>query len=198
VPSSSAPPLVAPPPRRRVPRDRFASSLSVGGSAGVGSPLGFLGAFVEYRPWRWISVNAGGGLGGTFGPAVAASLYLDPIGTRGWALGAGVSFSHNFSYVHGTIIEGRPPLPAGTNWVSVELETQFRTSRHWFIRIGVGRAFMLDTQAFNIATAAELETISLPSIPGVSPVDAIRAAANNDNLFGTWFVHIDVAPSWRL
>jgi hypothetical protein len=184
-------------PRHRRHRDRFTNTISVGGTLVAGSPLGVAGAFLEYRPVRWVSASVGGGFGGTFGPAVAATLYVDPVVTRVWALGVAGSISHNFSYVHGEVMPGRPPLPDGTNWVSVELQTQLRPSRGWFIRLGVGYAFLLNTSDFHIASESELGQVSLPSFPVASPVDAVRAAARGDT-FGTWFVHLDFAPAWRL
>ena len=183
--------------RRRARRDRFTNTVSLGGTAGVGSPLGLLGAFVEYRPARWFALGGGGGLGGSFGPAAGATAYLDPIVTRGFAMGVGGSLSHNFSYVHGTVVEGRRPLPSGTNWASVEVEMQVRPSRHVFVRVGFGRGFLLDTAAFRLGSEAELAQVHLPTLPGVSPVDAIRAAARGEQL-GVWFVHLDVAGVWRL
>lgn len=185
-------------PRARRPRrDRFRNTISLGASAGIGGPLGVAGAFLEYRPWSWIAISAGGGAGGSFGPAVAGTLYLDPIRTRGWALGIGGSVSHNFSIVTGEVIPGRRPLPGGTNWLSAEVQTQFRPSRHLFIRVGFGRAFLLDTQAFRIGTEAELNSVNLPAFPFATPIDAVRAAARNE-AFGVWFVHVDIAPAWRL
>jgi hypothetical protein len=183
-------------PRRRH-RDRFSNTLSLGATLGAGSPLGVAGAFLEYRPVRWVSASVGGGFGGTFGPAVAATLYVDPIVTRVWALGVAGSISHNFSYVHGEVIPGRPPLPEGTNWASVELQSQIRPARGWFVRLGVGYAFLLNTSDFHIASESELGQVSLPSLPVASPVDAVRAAARGET-FGTWFVHLDFAPAWRL
>ena len=61
----------------------------------------------------------------------------------------------------------------------------------------VGRGFLLNTSDFRIGTEAELRQVTLPSIPGVSPIDAIHAAARDEGL-GVWYVHIDIAPSWRL
>jgi hypothetical protein len=194
VPTAASADPAAP---RRPRRDRFANTISFGGSAGLGSPLGLAGLFLEYRPWSWVAVQAGGGAGGSFGPAIAGTLYVDPIRTRGWALGVGGSASHNFSIFTGTPVPGRPALPAGTNWLSVEVQTQVRPSRHLFLRLGVGRAFLLDTQAFRLGTEAELNSVNLPSFPLPTPIDAVRAAAR-DEAFGVWFVHLDLAPVWRL
>jgi hypothetical protein len=40
--------------------DRFARTVSVGTSVGVGGPRGIAGAFVELRPWRALALSAGG------------------------------------------------------------------------------------------------------------------------------------------
>ena len=89
------------------------------------------------------------------------------------------------------------PLPASTDWVSVEVQTQIRPERGWFVRFGVGYSFLLNGGAFAIASESELNQVSLPALPILSPIDAVRAAARNEQ-FGTWFVHVDIAPAWRL
>ncbi len=190
--TSNAVPRVA-----RVRRDRFANTLSLGLTMGAGSPLGWVGAFIEYRPIRWVAASAGGGFGGWFGPAFAGTVVVDPIGTRGWTLGAAVSLSHNFSWVQGQVVQGRSPLPAGTDWASVEVQTQIRPNRGMFLRFGIGRAFLLNTAAFRIVNEAELASIHLPTVPGTSPTDAIRAAARDEAL-GLWYVHLDIAINFRL
>ena len=177
-------------------RDRFRNTLSLGFTAGLASPLGVLGVFLEYRPIRWASISAGAGFGGTFGASVATSLYIDPIVVGPWALGVGGSYAHDFSYVSGVVVPGRPAIPSSTNWLSVELETQIRPTRGVFLRIGAGRAFLLDTQAFNIASVQELEAANLPVLPVSTPIDAMYAAARGQD-FGMWFIHLDVAPTWQ-
>ena len=181
----------------RVRRDRWRNTLSFGFSSGLGSPIGVAGAFLEYRPIRWTSASVGAGFGGAFGPSVAGSIYVDPIVTRVFALGVGGSFSHAFSWRSGEIVPGRAPLPPSTNWVSVEIEAQLRPTRGLFMRIGVGRAFLIDTQAFAIGTTQELDAANLPHLPFVTPVDAMYSAARHEDL-GVWYVHFDIAPVWRL
>ncbi len=196
--TSASAETIAPAPRHRRPRrDRWRNTISLGFTIGGGSPLGALGMFLEYRPIRWASLSAGGGFGGTFGPAVAGSAYIDPLVVGVFGLGVGASVSHNFSWVSGPIAPGRPSLPIGTNWVSVEIEAQIRPSRGVFVRLGVGRAFLLDTQAFNVGTEQELGLVNLPRFPVANPVDAVYAAARHED-FAIWYVHLDVAPTWRL
>lgn len=184
-------------PHRRSRRDRWRNTISLGFTMGGGSPLGALGTFLEYRPIRWASLSVGGGFGGTFGPAVGGSVYVDPLVVGAWGLGVGASISHNFSWRAGQMVPGRPPLPAGTQWVSVELQAQFRPSRGIFLRLGVGRAFLLDTASFDLASEQELDSVNLPRFPVASPVDAMYSAARHEDL-AIWYVHLDVAPTWRL
>ncbi|MEI8255961.1 MAG: hypothetical protein WCJ30_09855 [Deltaproteobacteria bacterium] len=189
-PGAEAAPVVR---HRRPRRDRWRNTISLGFSVGGGSPLGALGMFLEYRPIRWASLSAGGGFGGTFGPAVAGSLYVDPLVVGVFGLGVGASVSHNFSWP----IPSPVALPASTNWVSVEVQMQIRPSRGVFLRLGVGRAFLLDTQSFNVGTEQELDAVHLPRFPVASPVDAMYSAARGED-FAIWYVHLDVAPTWRL
>lgn len=173
-------------------RDRWRNTLSLGLSVGFSGPLGVLGAFVEYRPYRWVALSVGGGSGGTFGPAVAGSAYVDPLVLRAFSLGIGASWSHNFSLARGAIVPGRPNLPEGTNWASVELQAQLRPSRRVQLRLGVGRTFLLDTPSFRVASEAELSQVQLPTFPVPTPVDAVRAAARGE-VFGLWYAHFDLA-----
>jgi hypothetical protein len=183
------------PHRRR--RDRWSNTLSLGVTFGAGSPLGVLGAFLEYRPIRWVSASVGAGLGGTFGAAVGGTLYVDPIVTRVVALGVGASVSRNFAYRSGVVVQGFPPIPDHSDWFSIELESQIRPNRGLLVRIGVGYGFLLNGGDYNIATESELAYLNLPHIPVPSPIDALHAAARHEN-YGMWFVHLDLAPVWRL
>jgi hypothetical protein len=186
-------------PRRRhhVRRDRWRNTISLGLTTGAGGPLGVVGGFLEYRPIRWVSASVGAGLGGSFGPAVGGTLYVDPIVTKYVSIGIAGSYSHNFSWRSGEVIPGRPPLPAFTNWLSAEVDVQIRPTRGMFLRLGFGRAFMLDTQSFRIGTEQELDEARLPRLFFSTPIDAMYAAARNED-FGVWFVHLDIATVWRL
>jgi hypothetical protein len=67
------------------------------------------------------------------------------------------------------------------------------------LRVGVGRAWLLNTGDFRVATTTELRNAELAqdsTLPGVGPVDAARAAAEGSTL-GVWYLHLDVAPAWR-
>lgn len=178
--------------------DRFSGTWSLGASLGAGAPLGVAGAFLELRPARAISFDAGVGFGGSFGPSVAATAFVAPVTTRVFSPQVGVSLSHHFSYVHGVVVPGRAAMPSATNWLGVEVAAEFRPSRTMMFRLGVGRAFLLGTSAFALATQAEMS--SLPDnpvpLPGATPYDAVRAAALGETL-GVWFVHLDIAPTWR-
>ncbi len=185
------------PRRHRVRRDRWRNTLSLGLTTGAGGPLGVVGGFIEYRPIKWGSIAAGGGIGGSFGPAVGGTLYIDPLVTRYVSLGIAGSYSHNFAWRSGEVVPGRPGIPAHTNWLSAEVDIQVRPTRGMFLRLGAGRAFMLDTQAFNIATEQELDSANLPRFFFSTPIDAMYAAARHED-FGVWFVHLDIATTWRL
>src|SRR4051794_40017008 len=71
--------VVSAPRRHRILRDRWRNTISIGLTAGAGGPLGIVGGFVEYRPIKWVSGSVGAGMGGTFGPAVGGTLYIDPL-----------------------------------------------------------------------------------------------------------------------
>lgn len=184
--------------RRRVVRDYFSRTVSLGATVGLGSPLGLTGAFIELRPWRALGVAAGGGLGGNFGPGLAATVLLSPVGTRRWALDLEASLSHHFSYGRGlSLRDGRTP-PGSSNWVHLGVASEWRPSRSLLLRVGVGRAWLLDTAAFGLLRQSELPAAeqALDALPGATPVDAARAALAGDTL-GVWYVHVDLAPTWR-
>jgi hypothetical protein len=144
-----------------------------------------------------VSASVGGGVGGTFGPAIGGTLYVDPVVTKYVSLGIAGSYSHNFSWRSGEVLPGHPPLPAFTNWLSAEVDVQIRPTRGMFLRLGFGRAFMLDTQSFRIGTEQELDHAALPRFFFATPIDAMYAAARDEG-FGVWFVHLDIATTWRL
>lgn len=183
---------------RRVVRDRFAGTWSLGASFGVGGPRGIAGAFLEVRPVRALGFHVGAGVGGTFGPAVDAGVFVSPVGTRGWSLNIGASWSHHFSLVSGVIVPDRGALPGSTDWIHVGVASEFRPSRNLLLRIGVGRAWLLGTGGFAIAAANEVDAVraSLPVDVGTTPADAVVAASRDETL-GVWFFHVDVAPAWR-
>jgi len=186
------------PARQRVLRDRFRGTILVGATVGVGSPMGFGGGFVELRPWRAFGVSAGGGAGGAFGPAVAVSTTLAPLGGRVWALGVEGAFSHQFSYGGDLATPDGRTMPAGSNWLSAGISFEVRPSRSLMLRVGVGRSWLLNTSDFGVFRRDEIEWVAQNSTtpPGVSPLDAARAAHAGDTL-GVWYCHLDVAPSWR-
>lgn len=186
------------PARRRVVRDYFRRTVSAGATLGVGSPLGLVGGFVELRPWRAFGVAVGGGLGGSFGPSVATTLLASPIGTRRWALNVEASFSHHFSYAADFGLSGGRELPGSSNWVSLGVASEWRPNRSLLLRVGVGYSWLLDTSEFGVLRQAELPEAeqAVGFLPGVTPVDAARAAIAGDTL-GVWYVHIDIAPTWR-
>lgn len=68
--------------RARDPRDHFRCTVVVATTIGVGSPHGFGGGVVELRPWRPFGLALGGGAGGMFGPVVAVSSIVAPLGGR--------------------------------------------------------------------------------------------------------------------
>lgn len=182
---------------RRV-RDRFRSTFSLGGTIGVGSPRGVAGAFIEVRPWRAFGVSAGTGFGGAFGPSVDGTVVVSPFGTRGWALDLTASLSHQFGYASGPSTPDGRSLPTTSNWVSVGVASEWRPMRNLMVRVGAGRAFLLNTSGYGALRAAELDRMgnAVVEIPGQTPLDAARSALAGET-FGVWFVHIDLAPVWR-
>lgn len=181
--------------------DRFARSISVGASVGAGGPRGFVGAFVELRPWRALALGGGVGLGGAFGPSFDATAVLTPVGTGGWALGVSGSFSHQVMWtrsIAGLQLPAGRAVPGSSQWASLALVNEFRPSGNVMLRLSVGRAWMLNTSDFNVVRPEELPLLDAVRVdfPGATPVDAARAAANGDGL-GVWFVQLDVAPAWH-
>jgi hypothetical protein len=188
----------ADPPRRRVARDYFRRTVSVGASLGVGSPLGLTGGFVELRPWRALGASVGSGIGGNFGPSVMATVLVSPVGTRRWALDLEASLAHHFAYAAGrTFADGRA-LPGSSNWVGLGVASEWRPSRGFVVRVAVGRAWLLATSAYGVLRESELPEAqqAVALLPGATPVDAARAALAGDTL-GVWYVHLDLAPTWR-
>jgi hypothetical protein len=187
-----------PRPRVRRVRNRFERTVLVGASAGVGSPYGFAGAFVELRPWRAASLSVGGGVGGGFGPSVGAMLNLNPLGGTTWALGVEAGLSHQFTYGRDLALPDGRTMPAGSDWFSGGVVFEGRPSRFLMFRVGAGYTTMLNTGDFGIVRANELAYAEsfYDALPGVTPLDAARAALAGDTL-GTWYFHIDIAPSWR-
>ncbi|MBK8693266.1 MAG: hypothetical protein IPN17_13445 [Deltaproteobacteria bacterium] len=184
--------------RRRVARDYFRHTISLGASVGVGSPLGLTGGFVELRPWRALGVSVGGGLGGNFGPSVAATVVVSPVGTRRWALALETSLSHHVAYAQGRALSDGRELPASSNWVGVGVASEWRPSRSLLLRVAVGRSWLLDTSGYGVIRQRELTEAeqAIGFLPGVTAVDAARAAMAGETL-GVWYVHIDIAPTWR-
>lgn len=185
-------------PRRRATRDFFRRTIAVGASVGVGSPLGLTGAFVELRPWRALGVSLGGGLGGNFGPSVAATLFAAPVGTRRWALAVEASVAHHFAYTQGRALSDGRALPGASNWIGLGVASEWRPSRSLLVRVAVGRAWLLDTGDYGVLRASELPEAeqAIGFLPGATPVDAAREAMTGGTL-GVWYLHVDLAPTWR-
>lgn len=178
-------------------RDRWGMTLAWGGSLGVAGPLGLAGTFVEFRPWRYLAINAGVGGGGSFGPAAGGWLSIDPLSFRTWSLGLTANASMNLSIIRGAPVPGRPELPTTTTWVGGGAQIQFRPSRSTFIRLGGGYQWLLDVQRFRVASDSELSAAGLPSFFFQTPFDAIRAAARNEG-YGLPYGSIEVGTYWRL
>ncbi|MBL8603030.1 MAG: hypothetical protein JNK72_13990 [Myxococcales bacterium] len=179
-------------------RDAFSRTVALGATLGAGSPRGFGGVFVQLRPTRWVGLEVGAGLGGAFGPAVDATVLVSPFGTRRWAFELVGAFSHQIGWgVLPSSPDGRS-LPEHTNWLSVGVASEWRPSRGMMFRIGAGRSFLLNTARFNVMNENELAYVSAeaPALPGVTPIDATRAAIRGEDL-SVWYVHVDIAPLWR-
>lgn len=172
-------------------------TLAWGGSVGVAGPLGLVGTFVEFRPWRYIGVGAGLGAGGSFGPAAGGWLSIDPISLRAVTIGVNANASMNLALVRGSVIPGRPEFPTVSGWVGVGGQVQIRPSRSLFVRLGGGYQWLLDVQRYRMGTDNELIAAGLPQFFFATPLDAVRAAARNEG-FGLPYAHIDFGTYWRL
>jgi hypothetical protein len=172
-------------------------SLAWGGSAGVAGPLGLVGTFVEFRPVRYAAINVGVGAGGSFGPAAATWLSIDPISLRSFSLGVTANASTNLAIVRGVVLPGRRELPTVTGWLGVGVQAQFRPTRSTFVRLGAGYQWLLDVQRFRIGTDDELSGAGVPRFFFATPLDAVRAAAREE-AYGLPFAHIDLGTYWRL
>jgi hypothetical protein len=181
----------------RARRDRWGMTLAWGGSLGVAGPLGLAGTFVEFRPWRYIAINAGVGGGGSFGPAAGGWLSIDPLSFRTWSLGVTANASMNVSIIRGAPVTGRAELPTTTTWVGGGAQIQFRPTRSTFVRLGGGYQWLLDVQRFRIASDSELTAAGLPSLFFQTPFDAMRAAARNEG-YGLPYGSIEFGTYWRL
>lgn len=189
------------PPSSAIPRtvrDRFRGTVLIGATVGVGSPRGLAGGFIELRPWRALGVSVGGGAGGGFGPSLDVTALLAPIGGRLWALGVEGSYSHQFSYGAGLSMPDGRAMPTGSDWLSAGVTFELRPSRSLMIRVGVGRAWLMNTDDFGVLSRNELAYAeSLYSVvPGVNPLDAARASLDGETL-SMWYAHFDIAPAWR-
>ena len=130
--------------------------------------------------------------------AVAATVLVSPVGTRRWALSLETSLSHNIAYSQGRALgEGRE-LPGSSNWVGLGVASEWRPSRSLLLRVAAGRSWLLDTSGYGVLRQRELSEAeqAIGFLPGVTAVDAARAAMAGETL-GVWYVHIDIAPSWR-
>ncbi len=145
-----------------------------------------------------MGVSLGGGAGGSFGPAVDVTVLVAPLGGRAWALGVEGSYAHQFSYGAGLSLPDGRAMPRGSDWLSAGLTVELRPTRGMMLRLGAGRAWLMNTGDFGVLRREEIawaESNTTP-LPGVDPLDAARAALAGETL-GVWFVHLDVAPSWR-
>ncbi len=172
-------------------------TLSWGGSAGVAGPLGLVGTYVEFRPWRYVGIAGGVGGGGSFGPAAGAWLSIDPISLRAVSLGVDANASMNLALVQTSVIPGRPNFPAVSGWLGVGAHVQIRPNRSVFVRIGGGYQWLLDVQRYRMGTDNELAAAGLPEFFFATPIDAVRAAARNES-YGLPYAHIDFGTYWKL
>lgn len=164
---------------------------------GAGGPLGLAGTWVEFRPWRYMGFNVGVGGGGSFGPAIAASVSIDPLSFRAWSLGVSANASMNFSIIRGAPITGRASLPDTTGWLGGGVVLHVRPTRTTFLRFVGGYSWLLDVQRFAIATDNELASAGVPSLFFPTPFDAVRAAGRNEP-YGMPYGAIELGTYWRL
>lgn len=170
--------------------------LALGGTFGIGSPLGVLGAFVEYNLSRLIGLTTGVGIGGTFGPAIAAGAYVRPTTWGRWAPVVGLGYSMNFTpgrFFNDPYIRA----PGLSHWTNLEAGMEYRSPRGVLFRMMLGHTIMLNTGDFtNQDYMGRYGPLNGPNV-GFDPVSAADAHDEGMALHFTYF-HVDLGFLFNL
>jgi hypothetical protein len=187
----------------RTAMERLAGrSVVVGGSFGLGAPLGWLGAFGQYNPSALWGAQLGGGLG-SFGPAVSAMGLVRPAVTEDSALSVGLGWSGNLTPSSARDHTDRD-LPAVSHWLNAEVSTEWRILGGRMLRFGVGHTWLLNSGGFRCRTGQSTDALgacqaaSETAVPGWAPykdgsVDPFQAVVAHEQGISThfWYAHID-------
>jgi hypothetical protein len=140
-------------------------------SFGIGSPLGVLGAAIEYNFGPVIGASVGAGVGGWFGPAIAFEGYVRPIRWGRWAPFLGVGYSFNFT--PGQYTDPNSGLNASSlsHWLNAEIGMEYRSFRGVLFRFGLGNALLMNTGDFTNVDFT-------PSAFGAGPSGCFSAASH--------------------
>jgi hypothetical protein len=140
---------LAPPPAQP-PVDRWrARPLVLEGHVGAGTPLGVMGAAVDYSPSRWFAGGVGIG-GGTAGPQAAAMARFRIPLSEGLGLGLGGGLSGgNYEWTEGGVFQMFIDTPATKTWkpaywANADLSIEGRLEGGFSIRGYLGRGALLN------------------------------------------------------
>jgi hypothetical protein len=191
----------------RIPRDTpeaaaasWRRRLALGGTFGIGSPVGLIGAFLEYNPISRIGIALGGGLGGNFGPALALSGYVRPFFLGRWAPVLGVGYSMNFTpgrYFFDAMIAPAMRVPSVSHWLNFEAGVEYRSPRGLLLRGAVGHNVMLNTGQFWNVEVPGMYGPPDSSLIGFDPISAADAHDRGEAMHFMYF-HVDLGYIFNL
>ncbi|MGE0792011.1 MAG: hypothetical protein AB7S26_40430 [Sandaracinaceae bacterium] len=72
------------------PRDVWGSLLQLSATVGLDTPFGVAGGAIEFTPWRYLAIYAGGGIGRAGGQASGGIRFQFPVGNGAVGLMTGV------------------------------------------------------------------------------------------------------------
>ncbi len=176
----------------RIARDwtrRFGGGLTLG----AGAPYGVFGGYFDWNLSRLVNLNAGLGIGGTFGFAFGLNAFVRPTTWGRWAPYVGGGFSINatpgdYRASLGSYLD----VPDVSAWLNVEGGIEHRFSNGFFLRGGAGFSWLLNTASFtNREYAGYYGPMYDPAAIGWGPVAA--ADAHDDGNFWVMpYIHFDV------
>jgi hypothetical protein len=127
----------------------FARPLAVEGHLGIGTPLGFAGAAIDYSPSRWFGGGVGVGAGAAGPQAAAMARFRIPL-AEGLGLGFGGGLSGgNYEWVEGGAFSVFIDKPSSRTWkpaywANADLAIEGRLEGGFTIRGYLGRAALLN------------------------------------------------------
>jgi hypothetical protein len=132
------------------PVNRFlARPLVVEGHIGAGTPLGLLGAAVDYSPSPWFAAGIGAGAGAAGAQAALMARFRIPVGEGvGVGLGGGVS-GGNYEWTEGGLFSMFIDKPASkiwkpAYWANADVSIEGRLEGGFSIRGYLGRGALLN------------------------------------------------------